>query len=64
MNVLDCFVVWSWLLALFCFGMAHLNFTNPYLKYANEAVLPFYILHQTCSLPWATLWCSGRSLTC
>jgi peptidoglycan/LPS O-acetylase OafA/YrhL len=46
-KVLDCFVVWSWLLAIFGFGMVHFNFNPPYLKYANEAVLPFYILHQT-----------------
>lgn len=46
-KVLDCFVVWSWLLAIFGFGKAHLNFNRPFLKYANEAVLPFYILHQT-----------------
>ena len=26
--------------------MKRLTFTNPFLKYANEAVLPFYILHQ------------------
>jgi len=38
---------WCWLLAVFGLGMKHLNFTNPFLKYANEAVLPFYILHQT-----------------
>jgi peptidoglycan/LPS O-acetylase OafA/YrhL len=46
-KVLDCFVVWSWLLAVLGFGMKHLNFTNQFLKYANEAALPFYILHQT-----------------
>lgn len=46
-KVLDCFVVWSWLLTVIGFGIKHLNFTNPFLKYANEAVLPFYILHQT-----------------
>ncbi|MEW5872881.1 MAG: acyltransferase [Chloroflexota bacterium] len=38
---------WSWVLAILGFGMQHLNFTSPFLKYANEAVLPFYILHQT-----------------
>jgi hypothetical protein len=27
--------------------MKHLNVNTPFLKYANEAVLPFYILHQT-----------------
>jgi hypothetical protein len=40
-------VGWGWLLAVFGFGMKHLNFNTPFLKYANEAVLPFYILHQT-----------------
>jgi peptidoglycan/LPS O-acetylase OafA/YrhL len=27
--------------------MKHLRVNTPFLKYANEAVLPFYILHQT-----------------
>lgn len=40
-------VAWCWLLAVFGFGMKHLNFNTPFLKYANEATLPFYILHQT-----------------
>jgi len=40
-------VAWSWLLAVLGFGMHNLNFNSPFLKYANEAVLPFYILHQT-----------------
>jgi glucan biosynthesis protein C len=44
---LYCLVCWIWLLAVFGFGMQRLNFNRPYLKYANEAVLPFYILHQT-----------------
>jgi glucans biosynthesis protein C len=46
-KVLDCFVVWSWLLVVMGFGMVHLNVNTPFLKYANEAALPFYILHQT-----------------
>jgi len=29
------------------FGMQHLTQNTPFLKYAGEAVLPFYILHQT-----------------
>lgn len=29
------------------FGMQHLTRNTPFLKYAGEAVLPFYILHQT-----------------
>ncbi len=42
-----CLVSWSWLFTVLGFGMKHLTFTNPFLKYANEAALPFYILHQT-----------------
>ncbi len=38
---------WCWVLAAFGFGRKHLEFSTPFLKYANEAVLPFYILHQT-----------------
>jgi glucan biosynthesis protein C len=38
---------WCWLLAVFGFGFQHLNFNRPFLRYANEAALPFYILHQT-----------------
>jgi glucans biosynthesis protein C len=39
--------VWGWLLAILGFGSTWLNKTNRGLEYANEAVLPFYILHQT-----------------
>lgn len=38
---------WFWLVAILGFGSAYLNFNNEPLKYAREAVLPFYILHQT-----------------
>lgn len=40
-------IVWFALFAFLGFGMKYLNFTNPFLSYANEAVLPFYIFHQT-----------------
>jgi glucans biosynthesis protein C len=40
-------IVWFALQAFLGFGMKHLNFSTPFLGYANEAVLPFYILHQT-----------------
>jgi glucan biosynthesis protein C len=39
-------LIWSCLLAFFGFAMRHWNATRPLLTYANEAVLPFYILHQ------------------
>jgi len=38
---------WGWLLAILGFGSRFLNRDNRFLSYANEAVLPFYILHQT-----------------
>lgn len=38
---------WSWLLTFLGFASKHLDFNNAILKYANEAVLSFYILHQT-----------------
>lgn len=38
---------WSCLVAILGFGSRHLRFSNRFLQYANEAVLPFYILHQT-----------------
>lgn len=37
---------WSWLVAICGFAGRYLRFSNSFLKYANEAVLPFYILHQ------------------
>lgn len=38
---------WSWLLTFLGFASYHLRSSNRFLKYANQAVLPFYILHQT-----------------
>ena len=38
---------WCFIVAILGFGRKHLNFSTPFLSYANEAVLPFYILHQT-----------------
>jgi peptidoglycan/LPS O-acetylase OafA/YrhL len=38
---------WCFILAFLGLARRNLGFTRPFLKYANEAVLPFYILHQT-----------------
>jgi glucan biosynthesis protein C len=40
-------MAWFFILTFLGFGMKHLKSNTPFLKYANEAVLPFYILHQT-----------------
>ena len=41
-----CFCVLLWITAIIGFGEKFLNFKNRFLEYANEAVMPFYILHQ------------------
>ena len=38
---------WCWVLAILGLAAQHLRFGTPFLATANEAVLPFYILHQT-----------------
>jgi glucan biosynthesis protein C len=38
---------WCCVLAVLGFGRKYRDFSTPFVKYANEAVLPFYILHQT-----------------
>lgn len=39
--------IWMWLLAALGYGRRYLSFNHPVLRYSNEAVYPFYILHQT-----------------
>ncbi len=38
---------WCWIAFVLGMGTRFLNFSNKILAYCNEAVLPFYILHQT-----------------
>jgi glucan biosynthesis protein C len=40
-------LAWCWLIGLLGLGRRFLNFNNKFLGYANEGVLPFYILHHT-----------------
>ena len=40
-------LAWCWTLALLGLGRRVLNFNNKFRTYANEAVLPFYILHHS-----------------
>ena len=46
-TLFSCLNAWTWLLAILGFGMRFLAFDRPLLRYTNEGVLPFYILHQT-----------------
>ncbi len=38
---------WSWILAVFGFSATSLNKESKVIKYRNQAVYPFYLLHQT-----------------
>ncbi|NAY92052.1 acyltransferase family protein [Muricauda sp. JGD-17] len=42
--------LWSWILILFGYGAKHLNRPSKEIAYANRAVYPFYILHQTITI--------------
>jgi peptidoglycan/LPS O-acetylase OafA/YrhL len=37
---------WGWALDVLYLGMKYLNFTNRWLEYGNETIMPFYLLHQ------------------
>jgi len=39
-------VCFGWIFTLLGFAKTRLNYTGKFLKYGNEAVLPFYIIHQ------------------
>jgi glucan biosynthesis protein C len=40
-------ISWSAVVFMLSLGVRHLNFRNRLLTYSNEAVLPFYLFHQT-----------------
>jgi glucan biosynthesis protein C len=40
-------VSWSAVIFIFSLGIKYLDFTNRLLAYSNEAVLPFFLFHQT-----------------
>lgn len=42
--------LWAWIMVLFGYASAYLNQSSRTLTYANEAVYPFYILHQTITI--------------
>lgn len=59
LSAIRCLRVLVWITAIIGFAEKYLNFTNRFLKYANEAVLPFYILHQFILLLigfWVVQW--------
>lgn len=38
---------WAWILAIVGYAGRYLNFSNRFIRYASEAILPWYIFHQT-----------------
>jgi glucans biosynthesis protein C len=46
-GILSSVHIWLLIMAILGFAKRYLNFSNRFLKYANQAVYPFYILHQT-----------------
>ena len=59
LTFIRCFRVLLWMIAIVGIGEKNLNFNNRFLGYANEAVLPFYILHQFVLLLigyWVVQW--------
>jgi glucan biosynthesis protein C len=45
--ILRTFSTWCWLVAVLGYGRKYLSIPHRLLPYAGEAVLPFYMLHQT-----------------
>ena len=52
---------WSWIVAILGFAHRYLNRPFPWLAYANEAVYPWYVLHQTITVV-AGYWLSRLAL--
>ena len=52
---------WIWIVAVLGFAHQYLNRPFPWLKYANEAVYPWYVLHQTITVV-AGYWLSQHAL--
>ncbi len=48
--LLKVFNLWSWILVLFGYAATYWNRPSRALTYCNEAVYPFYILHQTITI--------------
>ena len=64
-GILRPLISWCCIIAILGFGSKHLNFSNRVLKYGNEAVLGFYILHQTIILTigfFITSWNANLAL--
>jgi len=46
-RILISFTTWFWLVAILYLARRFLDFGNRFLRYANDAVLPYYVIHST-----------------
>jgi len=46
-RILISFTTWFWIIGLLYLARRFLNFSNRILRYANGAILPFYVIHET-----------------
>ncbi len=46
-SINEIIIAWSWVVAVVGYGQKYLNRNSPVLKFANEGIYPFYIIHQT-----------------
>ncbi len=46
-NLIDAYFGFTWVMALVGLARRHIQSGGPWLRYATEAVYPFYIVHQT-----------------
>ena len=44
---------WCWSLCVLYLAMTHLDFSNKWLVYGNDTIMPFYLLHQPVIIPIA-----------
>ena len=64
-EIVQAFSTWGWLLAILGLASRYLERNNRFLAYANEAVLPFYVLHQTIIISigfYVVQWSAGIGL--
>ncbi len=54
-QLLRSIIIWSWMLFVLFFGLAVLNHSNRFIDYANETILPFYVLHHPVIVAFAFL---------
>jgi hypothetical protein len=48
-------------LAVVAYSGQYLRFSNPFIRFANQAILPWYMLHQTLIIVFA-VWLSAMAL--